>query len=300
MTAGEMTRTRPDGSVVTYAEDGHVIRQRTPDGSVFDDFDSAGNPGHALLPSRDGQPQTSVDITYEGKQSTWHYPDSTVTRDADGAVIRQETSDGTVYDRFTEDGNPSHAILPDHAGTVDITYQHGTSTWAYSDGSTIVRESDGDVLRQQTADGTVFDRFSPDHRPTHATLPDHAGTAEISYRGDNSTWSYSDGTRVDRGADGHVTHMHSGDADFDRFTADDKPAHGVVAGRDGEPAQEVTISYDDGGGSTWSYKDGTTVDRGADGHVTHMHSGDADFDRFTADDKPAHGVVAGRDGEPAQ
>ncbi|GLZ01021.1 hypothetical protein, partial [Actinoplanes sp. NBRC 103695] len=63
---------------------------------------------------------------------------------------------------------------------------------------------------------------------------------------------------------------------------------------------EVTISYDDGGGSTWSYKDGTTVDRGADGHVTHMHSGDADFDRFTADDKPTHGVIAATEEQPQQ
>ena len=226
---------------------------------------------------------------------------SIVTYDQDGEVIRQTTPEGTVFDRFDASDRAEHAILPNHAGTAEITYQGDTSTWTYSDGNKIVRESDGDVLLQQTPDGTVFDRFAPDHRPTHATLPNHAGTADISYQGDDSTWSYSDGTEVIRDGDGSVEHMRTPEgADFDRFTDDGRPVHGTVPSGDGGPAQEVNISYS-GDASTWSYADGTVVDRGADGRISHLHTKEGDeFDRFTADDKPTHGAVRAEDGQSRQ
>ncbi|MFI5935014.1 hypothetical protein, partial [Actinoplanes sp. NPDC051494] len=165
----------------------------------------------------------------------------------------------------------------------------------------------GDVTHQTTSDGADFDRFTADGKPTHGTLPGSDGQpaqqVDIAYSGDgSSTWKYADGTKVDRNAAGDVTHQTTSDgADFDRFTADGKPTHGTLPGSDGQPAQDVSITYEGDGDSTWSYADGTKVDRNADGDVTHQTTSDgASFDRFTADGKPTHGTVPGSDGQPAQ
>ncbi|MBQ0982953.1 hypothetical protein, partial [Micromonospora sp. M61] len=104
-----------------------------------------------------------MDITYGGDgSSTWTYADGTkVDRNPDGAVVRQTTSEGTVFDRFTADGKPTHGTVPGTDGqpaqAVDITYGgDGSSTWTYADGTKVDRNPDGAVIRQTTSEGTVF------------------------------------------------------------------------------------------------------------------------------------------------
>ncbi|MEU8210350.1 WXG100 family type VII secretion target [Micromonospora sp. NPDC049044] len=297
----ETTQTTADGSIVTYDPDGRVIRQVTADGTVFDHFDAAGRPGQAALAGSGDR----VSITYDGDQSTWHYPDSTVTRNGEGDVVRLEAADGTVFDRFDADGRPLHGTLPDGAGAVDIGYRGDESTWTYRDGGRVTRDADGGVVRQQTADGTVFDRFGGDGRPLHGTVPGENGEppqdVTIAYDGDASTWAYADGTTVNRNSDGAVTQMRTADgASFDRFDADGRPIHGSLPGDDGEPPQDVTIAYD-GDASTWTYADGTTLNRDSDGAVTHMRTSDgASFDRFDADGRPIHCSLPGENGEAPQ
>ncbi|MEU7841633.1 hypothetical protein AB0B39_11715, partial [Micromonospora sp. NPDC049114] len=86
--------------------------------------------------------------------------DGTVVEyDDDGRVVREELPDGTVFDRFTADGRPTHGTLPD-AGEVSISYGGGGgSTWSYADGTVVQRNAAGDVTYERTGDGASFDAF---------------------------------------------------------------------------------------------------------------------------------------------
>ncbi|WP_422747573.1 RHS repeat domain-containing protein [Micromonospora sp. WMMD1219] len=311
---GSSTWTYGDGTRVQRDADGDVTRQVTADGAVFDRFTADGKPEHGTVPGVDGQPAQDVSISYGGDgSSTWSYGDGTrVQRDVDGDVSRQVTADGAVFDRFDGEGRPTHGTTPgvDGQPTQDVTISYGgdgSSTWTYGDGTRVQRDADGDVTRQVTAEGAVFDRFDGDGKPSHGTIPGAGGQptqdVSISYGGDgSSTWSYGDGTRVQRDADGDVTRQVTAEgAVFDRFTADGKPEHGTTPGVDGQPAQDVTISYGGDGSSTWSYGDGTRVQRDADGDVTRQVTAEgAVFDRFDGDGKPSHGTIPGAGGQPAQ
>ncbi|MFI5935012.1 hypothetical protein, partial [Actinoplanes sp. NPDC051494] len=131
-----------------------------------------------------------------------------------------------------------------------------------ADGTIVEYDSTGHPVRQQLPDGTVYDAFTADGKPTHVTLPGNQDVS-ITYGDDGSSlWSYEDGTRVSRDAAGTLTHETTADgASFDRFTADGRPTHGTLPGSDGQPAQEVSIAYGGDGSSTWKYADGTRVDR---------------------------------------
>ncbi|WP_328373193.1 hypothetical protein [Micromonospora zamorensis] len=311
---GSSTWTYADGTTVDRNAAGGITREVTADGASFDGFTADGRPTHGTLPGSDGQPAQAVDIAYGGDgSSTWSYADGTsVDRNAAGGIRREVTADGATFDGFTADGRPTHGTLPGSDGqpaqAVDIAYGgDGSSTWTYADGTKVDRDAVGGVTREVSADGASFDRFTGDGKPTHGTVPGSDGQlaqeVDIAYGGDgSSTWTYADGTKVDRDAAGDVTREVSADgASFDGFTADGKPTHGTVPGADGQPAQEVSIAYGGDGSSTWTYADGTTVDRNAAGDVTREVSADgASFDRFTADGRPTHGTVPGADGQPAQ
>ncbi|MFG1610434.1 hypothetical protein, partial [Actinoplanes sp. NPDC049265] len=303
------TETLPDGSKVEYDSAGKVTRQVTPDGTVFDRFDGDGRPAHATVPASNGNAATDVDITYQGGQSTWHYPDMTVTRDADGNTVRENLSDGTVFDRFTADGRPTHGTMPGQNGAppqgVTITYDSGASTWRYDDGTVVSRNGSGDVVREQAADGAVFDQFTPDGKPTHGTMPGQNGAppqgVTVTYDNGASTWRYDDGTVVSRNGSGDVVREQAADgAVFDQFTPDGKPTHGTMPGQNGASPQGVTVTYDNGA-STWRYDDGTVVSRNGSGDVVREQTADgAVFDQFTADGKPTHGTMPGQNGAPPQ
>ncbi|MET7962657.1 RHS repeat domain-containing protein, partial [Micromonospora zamorensis] len=311
---GSSSWTYADGTKVDRNAAGDITHETTSDGASFDRFTPDGRPTHGSVPGADGQPAQSVDITYGGDgSSTWTYADGTkVSRDSSGALTHQTTSDGASFDRFTADGRPTHGSVPGADGQpaqdVSIAYGgDGSSTWTYADGTKVSRDSSGALTHQTTSDGASFDRFTADGRPTHGSVPGADGqpaqAVDISYGGDgSSTWTYADGTKVDRDAAGDITHETTSDgASFDRFTADGRPTHGTVPGADGQPAQDVSIAYGGDGSSTWSYADGTRVDRNAAGDITHETTSDgASFDRFTADGRPTHGSVPGADGQPAQ
>ncbi|MBQ0982932.1 hypothetical protein, partial [Micromonospora sp. M61] len=308
------TWTYADGTKVDRNAAGDVTREVSADGATFDRFTPEGKPTHGTVPGTDGQPAQEVSIAYGADgSSTWTYADgTTVDRSAAGDVTREVSADGATFDRFNAEGKPTHGTVPGSDGqpaqAVDIAYGgDGSSTWTYADGAKVERNPDGVVVRQTTSEGTVFDRFDGDGKPTHGTVPGSDGqpaqAVDIAYGGDgSSTWTYADGTKVDRNAAGDVTREVSADgATFDRFTPEGKPTHGTVPGTDGQPAQEVSIAYGADGSSTWTYADGTTVDRSAAGDVTREVSADgATFDRFNAEGKPTHGTVPGSDGQPAQ
>ncbi|MFJ6167481.1 hypothetical protein ACIQH6_20345, partial [Micromonospora orduensis] len=288
---------------------GDITHETTSDGASFDQFTADGKPTHGTVPGTNGQPPQAVDITYGGDgSSTWTYADGTkVDRNPDGAVVRQTTSEGNVFDRFDGDGRPTHGTAPGQGGEpaqqVDITYgADGSSIWSYQgDGSKVFRAADGTVTRQELKDGSVFDRFNGDGRPTHGTIPGQGGEpaqqVDITYGADGSSiWSYQgDGTKVYRNAEGDTTRQVLKDGTtFDQFDAKGNPTHGTAPSTNGQPAQQITITYAPDGSSTWKYGDGTTIRRDPAGTVTAMQTAGWTFDTFDGQGRPTHGNEDGK------
>ncbi|MFF5173266.1 hypothetical protein ACFY3U_11580, partial [Micromonospora sp. NPDC000089] len=202
------------------------------------------------------------------------------------------TSDGTVFDRFDGDNRPIHGIVDGQL--VSISYgTDGESTWTFGDGSGLVRNADGDLVRQTTADGTVFDRFDGDNRPVHGLVDGQP--VSISYGGNGeSTWTYSDGSALVRNADGNAVRQTTPDGTvFDQFDGDNRPTHGVLPARDGQPAQDVSITYGPDGSNTWTYGDGTVIKRDGADKLTSMQSDGWTFETFDDQDRPTAGTEAG-------
>jgi hypothetical protein len=278
-----------DGTVVEYDAEGRVVRQQLTDGTVFDSFTADGRPTHGTLPG-----SGEVSISYAGDGSSmWKYADgTTVGRNADGDVTRQTTPDGAVFDRFNADGKPTHGTVDGQV--VSVSYgSGGGSVWTYDDGTVVTRDAGGDVIRQKTSDGAVFDRFNADGKPTHGTVDGQV--VSISYaRNGSSVWTYeSDGTKVYRNPDGGVTKQVLADGTtYDKFDGEGRPLHGTVPSGDGQPAQDVTITYAADGSGTWTYGDGTVLKRNGSGAVTSLQSDGWTFDKFDGQGRP----TAGKDG----
>ncbi|NGM15658.1 hypothetical protein [Verrucosispora sioxanthis] len=285
------TQKLADGTVVDYDAAGRILRQQLPDGTVFDQFTADGRPTRGSIP---GSGQVSISYASDGS-SIWSYADGMqVFRDPDGDVVRQQTPDGAVFDRFTVDGRPTHGVLPDADGgapqEVSISYGgDGNSTWSYADGSMVDRDVAGGVTRQVTSDGAVFDRFNGDGAPIHGTVGGQS--VDIAYQADGgSVWSYGNGTTVTRDSGGAVVgEVTSDGAAFDAFVGEGRPTHGVIDG------QSVGISYAVDGASSWSFADGSTVVRDAEGDVVRQTTADgAVFDAFAVDGRPTRGTIDGQ------
>ncbi|MET8280538.1 hypothetical protein [Micromonospora sp. NPDC005174] len=287
---GGSTWSHDDGSKVSYDGSNRVASQVAADGTVLSAFTDKG-PTHAVLPNGG-----TAAISYGPKGgSVWSYADgSKVSYDGSNRVTSQVAADGTVFSAFTDKG-PTHAALP-NGGAATISYgAKGGSVWSYADGSKVSYNSSGHVTSQVSADGTAFSRFDSQGRPTHATMPG-PGDVTVSYTSNGaSTWSYADGTRVQRNADGAITRETTSDGTvFDRFDSDGRPVHGRVPGADGQPPQTVTIAYKPNGESTWTYHDpggGTTMTltRSASGQPLTMVQDGWTFRSFDGDGRPTAG-----------
>ncbi|MFG1607863.1 hypothetical protein, partial [Actinoplanes sp. NPDC049265] len=278
--------------------------QQTSDKTVYDKFNDGNKPIHATTHPENG-PSQSVDISYDGGTSTWQYDDgSIVKRNAKGDTTWQQTSDKTVYDKFNDGNKPIHATTHPENGpsqSVDISYDGGTSTWQYDDGSIVKRNAKGDTTWQQTSDKTVYDKFNDGNKPIHATTHPENGPSQnvdISYDGGTSTWQYDDGSIVKRNAKGDTTWQQTSDKTvYDKFNDGNKPIHATTHPENG-PSQNVDISYD-GGTSTWQYDDGSIVKRNAKGDTTWQQTTDKTiYDEFNYANKPTHGTTHPEEGPP--
>ncbi|MEO3770653.1 hypothetical protein [Micromonospora sp. B9E7] len=280
-----------DGSVVSYDDDGHVTSQVLVDGTVFSAFTDDG-PTHVVLPDGGGV----ATIAYAAGGSTWSFADgSRVSYDGAGELTSQVLVDGTVFSAFTDDG-PTHVVLPDGGGIATIAYgANGGSTWSFDDGSRVSYDGAGRVTSQVSEDGTVFSGFDSQNRPTHASVPG-SGDVTISYAANGgSTWSFDNGTRVERDAAGTITRETTSDGIvFDRFDSSGRPIHGSVPGGDGQPPQTVSIAYQPNGTSTWTYQHAggattMTLTRDASGKPLSMVQGDWTFTNFDGEGRPTAG-----------
>ena len=94
-----------DGSTTLFDNEGNVIKQITPEGDVYSDFDDLGRPGHVEF--KDG---TSGDFTYQpgGGSELVQSDGSRTLLDDEGNVIKQITPEGDVYSDFDDLGRPGH------------------------------------------------------------------------------------------------------------------------------------------------------------------------------------------------
>ncbi|MGC4749870.1 hypothetical protein ACLQ28_30050, partial [Micromonospora sp. DT201] len=275
-----------DGSVVEFGADGVVLRQVSPDGTVFSGFDGSGRPTEG---SADGQDFT---LEYPGNGDTiTRYADGSVVEfGADGVVLRQVSPDGTVFSGFDGSGRPTEGSAADGQ---DFTFEYsgnGNTITRYADGSVVEFGADGVVLSQVSPDGTVFSGFDGSGRPTEGS----AGGQDfsISYGPDgHSVTRYADGSVVEFGADGVVLSQVSPDGTvFSGFDGSGRPTEGSAGG------QDFSISYGPDGHSVTRYADGSVVEFGADGVVLSQVSPDGTvFSGFDGSGRPTEGSAGGQD-----
>ncbi|MEU5785823.1 WXG100 family type VII secretion target, partial [Micromonospora lupini] len=292
-----------DGSKVSYDGASHVTSQVSPDGTVFSRFDTEDRPAHATVP---GSGEVTISYT-SGGGSTWSYVDGThVERNAAGAITRETTSDGTVFDRFDADGRAVHGRVPGADGqppqTVSIAYKpNGDSTWTYHDAGgattmTLSRGASGKPLTM-VQDGWTFRNFDGEGRPTAGHGPD--GDVTISYGAHGvSTWTFTDEhnarTVIDRDGSGHPTRMISDGWTYTKFDDSGRPLVGHKPGENGGAGETVTIAYGHGDSSVWKYGDGTVITRTGDGRVTSLVVDGWTYTKFDDQGRPTYGTKDGK------
>jgi YD repeat-containing protein len=140
-----------DGSVIETDPGGRTVRQVTPDGTVFTNFDGSGRPTRGVLPGGG-----AFTMTYDAQGDVFqHLSDgSTVETDAHGHVIRQTTADGTVFSSFDGQGRPTQGTMAD--GThFTITYDaHGDTFQHFNDGTVVETDPNGRTIQTWLPDGT--------------------------------------------------------------------------------------------------------------------------------------------------
>jgi uncharacterized protein YukE len=138
------------GTVVHRAGDGTVTSMTTPDGWEFTVFDSLNRPvaGH-----KDGK---NVTIKYEANgNSIWDFGagEPILTYDKNGNLLTMQTPDGWLFDAFNGT-KPTHGYNKDLNVSVDIYYNpDGTAEWDFSDGSTLITDSNGTPIEEIIPDG---------------------------------------------------------------------------------------------------------------------------------------------------
>ncbi|MFE9191944.1 hypothetical protein ACFYL6_20270, partial [Micromonospora sp. NPDC007208] len=300
---GGSTWSFDDGSKVSYDSSGHVTSQVSSDGTVFSGFDSENRPTHATVP---GSGDVTISYTSDGG-SAWSYANGThVERNAAGAITRETTSDGIVFDRFDSDNRPVHGRVPREDGqppqSVSIAYKpNGDSTWTYHDAGgattmTLTRDASGKPLTM-VQDGWTFRNFDGEGRPTAGHGP--GGDVTISYGAHGgSTWTFIDEhnarTVIERDASGHPTRMISDGWTYTKFDDQGRPLVGHKPGEHGGAEQKVTITYGHDDSSVWKYGDGTVITRAGDGQVTSLVIDGWTYTKFDDQGRPTYGTKDGK------
>jgi YD repeat-containing protein len=282
--------TGPDGTVtVTSGADGDPVRMVTADGMTYTSFDGDGRPllGTDVAGER---VSFSYDDAAGTTTATYQSTGTVVVSDADGDVVRMTTGDGTVYTSFDASGRPTEGTTPD-GRQFELSYDDtaGTSTVSYPDGTVVTSNSDGDPISMVTPDVT-YTAFDDQGRPTggYTTGGDPISLAYDD--GADTTTRYADGTEVVTGEDGSVLTMTTPDGTvYTSFDDRGRPVSGTTA-----PGEALTISYDDGVGTTTvRYGSGSETVSDADGNPVRLTTTDGTvFSDFYSDGRPRTGTTA--------
>ncbi|WP_345639437.1 hypothetical protein, partial [Rugosimonospora acidiphila] len=205
--------TYTDHTTVTYDSNGNTIDEKLADGTDYTNFDSNGDPHHVNTPAHDGQPATSADITYHGIDTVYTYTDhTTVTYDSNGNITDEKLADGTDYTQFDHAGNPHHVDIPPENGnpatSANITYHGNDTVYTYTDHTTVTYDNNGNTIDEKLADGTDYTQFDSNGNPHHVNTPAHDGqpatSADITYHGIDTVYTYTDHTTVTYDSNGNT------------------------------------------------------------------------------------------------
>ncbi|HWS33950.1 MAG TPA: hypothetical protein VN408_14555 [Actinoplanes sp.] len=258
----------PDGSVITYQGE-QIVSQRLANGTEYSDF-TGDRAGFVSMSAQNGQPATTATIEYDGTNSVYTFADHrVVTYNAAGDVVGERLPDGTVYSGFDDLDRPTNVAIPAQNGqdavSAVITYDNGYTRYTYHDKTELTFQGpNNDLISQKLPDGSIYTRFDESDRPQHVEVPAYGGkpssSADISYDGDRTTYTYADGTEIvynqvtgtvisQTAADGRV---------FSDFDDAEQPGHVEIPPANGKPATSADITYD-GELITYTYADGSVV-----------------------------------------
>ncbi len=229
-----------DRTVITYdSQTREVITQRTPDGTLYSDFDADGRPQHVKIPAQNGRPATSADIAYDGDRTVYSFTDHTKVIYENEQVVRQEMPDGWVI--TYGDGRPVRGENLRTGEKVTVEPHDGGLLWIYSDGTRLWVDDEGSPVKMTTADGWTFDEFDGRGRPARGSRTGDDGevmtvTIVHDFDGNGSTrWIYvEDGEQTTIVTDGNgapVTQTNPDGTSFEYLVemARLREAIGVVA-----------------------------------------------------------------------
>ncbi len=292
--------TAQDGTRIERDAAGAPIPERRSDESVLTSLDGQGRPPAGTAPAHGAtQPVPSSRHGYGTRGRTWSVRDGTnLVRTAAGTMVRADAPDGAIFTAFDAHGRPTAGSMPVHSGEpatlVRIGYQDdGVSAWSFADGTRLVRNAAGAVVREELPSGTVLTSFDGQSRPTAATVPGQNGqpaqSATISYVSDGgSVWSFTDGTRIRRDSGGAVVREDRPDGTV-QATPDLEQGlfADVVPGQNGQPARPA--------GNT------TRLLHSANGMLVEQRLPDGTvYTQFDAQQRPVAGVVTAGDGGPSR
>ena len=260
--APESTATSYTGSDGTGATSANTpLSETMPDGTVYSNFDSGGNPQHVTIPATATAPESTADISYGNGTTSYTYSDGTVATydSASNSILSETMPDGTVYTNFDSGGNPQSVAIPAQGGmpatTAAISYAAGQTVYSYPDGTTVSFDSaSGQVVKQTMPDGWAINY--QDGKPVSGANAATGATVAIAADGNNSVWTYSDGTKVWEDSSGTPWKEEANGWTFTEFDGNGQPTSGTRTLADGS-TETVTINYDFGtpGDTQWIYVD---------------------------------------------
>jgi hypothetical protein len=292
------TQTLSDGSVLEYGSDGTLLKETSPDGSVYTGFDSQGRAHHMRIPASASGPATTADIAYHGDHTIYTYADkSVITYDADSHILSEKLADGSHYTQFDADGQAHHVDIPaangNPATSASISYADGNAVYHYQDGSTVTYNGGGDILDEKLADGSDYSKFDANNQAHHVDIPAQNGnpatSAEIAYQDGNTVYTYQDQTVVTYDSKGGILDEKTADgSDYTRFDSSGKAHHVETPAQNGNPATSADISYQNGD-SVYTYADHTVVTYDGKGKISDEKTADgSDYTNFDQDNRPHH------------
>jgi YD repeat-containing protein len=167
-----------------------------------------------------------------------HYSTGVVTTESGtGRIVAERLPDGTVLNAFDRDGRAIGGTAP---GGGQLRLRQPLDAPALPPGAPAVVDPGGPVVRQVTANGTVFDGFDGQGRPTSGVSPEgNRFTMTYDAKGD-AFQQFANGPGAKPSAAGPVVQqVTAGGTVFDGFDGQGRPTSGASPG-----GARFTTTYD--------------------------------------------------------
>ncbi len=242
---------------------GHVVRQVLPDHTTFTGFDDSNRAIRGITP---GGERFTLAYNADGEVAERFAGGTEVVTNSAGQVIRQVSPDGTTLTGFDDQGRATKGITPGGEPFTISYAANGDVTQASPDGTKVVFNSAGQVIRQVSPDGTTLTGFDDQGRATKGVTPG-GEPFTISYAANGDvTQIYGDGTKVVFDKDGNtIVEIMPDGTKFTSLDGQGRPTEGYLG--DGS---HFKITYDAKGDAFEKLDDGTVFENDANGNPIKM------------------------------